>query len=213
MKKKIPPVYAVSFFVLIYIIGLVGLIYDPTRELFKSLVPVNLLFSFAGILIYHSKWSKTFILAAGLIALTGFIAEVAGVQSGLIFGEYKYGPTLGLKFMNVPLIIGINWLILVYGVAALWVNTKINVLLKSFFGALLMVFYDFVMEPVAIYLDFWHWKSVQVPVQNYLAWFFLSFIFVLFFFRMNVTTKNPLAIALFFIQLCFFIVLNVFFIL
>jgi putative membrane protein len=41
--------------------------------------------------------------------------EVVGVKTGLIFGEYKYGSTLGIKLFEVPLIIGFNWVFVILG--------------------------------------------------------------------------------------------------
>ena len=49
-------------------------------------------------------------IAVFLIAFAiGFSAELIGVHSGMLFGNYSYGNNLGLKLAEVPLIIGINW--------------------------------------------------------------------------------------------------------
>jgi putative membrane protein len=37
-----------------------------------------------------------------------------------------------------------------------------------------MVLLDFMIEPVAIRLDFWHWQSGIIPLQNYLMWFLVA---------------------------------------
>ena len=42
------------------------------------------------------------------------IAEILGVNYGLIFGKYDYGDNLGLKLLGVPLLIGLNWVVLTF---------------------------------------------------------------------------------------------------
>ena len=44
-----------------------------------------------------------------MLALIGFIFEIIGVKTGLIFGHYKYCNGLGTKVFDVPLIISLNW--------------------------------------------------------------------------------------------------------
>ena len=43
--------------------------------------------------------------------------------------------------------------------------------------ALLMVCFDVLMEPAAVKLGYWTWINGDIPLQNYLAWFGLGFIF------------------------------------
>ena len=45
------------------------------------------------------------------------------------------------------------------------------------FVALLMVGFDLLLEPAAVKLNYWVWVKDYIPVQNYLAWFGLSFVF------------------------------------
>ncbi|MFW5803961.1 MAG: carotenoid biosynthesis protein [bacterium] len=113
--KKMGEIKVWKLLVNFYIIGGLGLIIPFTRELFQQITPLSLLFSFILLLIYHEGDEKTkFFVVSILIAIVGFLVEVLGVQTGIIFGSYQYGETLGPKLFQVPLIIGINWLMLVY---------------------------------------------------------------------------------------------------
>ena len=47
----------------------------------------------------------------------------------------------------------------------------------AFLVALLMVCFDLIMEPAAVKLDYWTWMNDHIPLQNYLVWFGLGFIF------------------------------------
>lgn len=89
-----------------------------------------------------------------IIAASGYLIELIGIITGLIFGEYAYGSGLGLKLFDVPLIIGLNWAILVFATAALTQQFLWPTWLKATLAATLMVAYDFFLEPVAINFDF-----------------------------------------------------------
>jgi putative membrane protein len=41
-------------------------------------------------------------------------------------------------------------------------------------AGLLTVAFDWIMEPVAIRLDYWTWAGGDIPLQNYLAWFLIA---------------------------------------
>ena len=102
----------------------------------------------------------------------GFFIEVLGVNTGFVFGEYSYGKTLGLKLFNTPLVMGINWLNLSlasFGIISFFTEKKFLLILLS---SLLMVSLDYIIEPIAINLDFWSWQNVSVPMHNYFGWFF-----------------------------------------
>jgi uncharacterized membrane protein len=55
------------------------------------------------------------------------------------------------------------------------VNTSIKGFLLVFLAAILAVVFDYVLEPVAINLNYWQWAYNIIPLQNYLAWFLISF--------------------------------------
>jgi bisanhydrobacterioruberin hydratase len=195
--------------VIFYSVGVAGMIIPQTRELFKALVPLNLLMNVALLLIYHGRLDLRFAWKALVIYSAGYLVELAGVNTGLIFGSYAYGQTLGVKIFHTPLMIGINWLMLVY--ASLVISSRFidNRYFRVLVAAVLMVVYDFALEPAAIDLDMWDWGGA-VPMQNYLAWLVISLVLVWFADRTGlVNRKNKIAAPLFFVQLGFFILLDV----
>ena len=167
IKKNI----AIFIIVIFHIVGFVGFMINPTY--FKLLSPVNLLLSFGLIVLMSQQTKWQFYLALGVVALLGFFVEVLGVKTELIFGSYHYGQSLGYKVLSVPLLIGINWSMLLYCTAQL--SKFKNNILNALFGAVLMVGLDFFIEQNAAKFDFWHWKLGVIPFQNYIAWFSISF--------------------------------------
>lgn len=132
-----------------------------------------------------------------------------GTNTGLLFGEYTYGPTLGIKLWNTPLMIAVNWYILVVGVGSVlsYFHIKNNILAAAV-GASILTLLDLLIEPIAIKFDYWQWNNISVPLQNYLAWWILAFLFVLIFRRLHFNKQNIVAVFLLAIQFLFFILLN-----
>jgi putative membrane protein len=71
-----------------------------------------------------------------------------------------------------------------------------------------MVGLDFLIEPVAIKYDYWAWAEVAVPVQNYIAWFFISLVLHWFFKLQMGKVKNPIAPFIIIAQVIYFGLLN-----
>lgn len=136
--------------------------------------------------------------------------EIVGVATSLVFGAYTYGQTLGLKLLGVPLLIGINWTIIIMGIAQVAVRVLEKPLLAAFATASLTVVFDYVMEPVAIAFDYWTWAEGDIPLQNYIAWFCIAFVFALLFAQHKLTTTNKVPTLIVGIQFVFFTGLRVF---
>ncbi len=176
------------------------------RSLFLPLTPYTLWFTgFICLFLYPTKNIKTY-AGFALLYLAGFLVEVAGVKTGKIFGEYAYGVSLGAKVADVPLVIGMNWLLLLMATNAVveeWgFGGKFG---KSALGAGLMTFLDFFIEPVAMQFDFWQWKLNQVPAQNFAAWWLVSFVFHFIYQEMELGQKSSLYRLVALLQFVFFI--------
>ena len=189
------------FIILIFhIVGFVGFLINPS--FFKSLSPLNLLLSSGLVLLTSKQTNGKFYSSLLLIAIIGFFLEALGVKTELIFGSYYYGRTLGLKAFSVPLLIGVNWAILLYCTAQF--SQIKNQILNALFGAFLMVFLDFFIEQIASRFDFWYWKNGIIPLQNYIAWFIISFVLNLAFQKRLGQKSNLTAKAFYMIQITFF---------
>jgi bisanhydrobacterioruberin hydratase len=201
-----------KFFIIFYAVGVLGIVIPFTRSIFIYLTPVALLISFVYILFYHKEGfdTKKKILFISIFLVSYFI-EVIGVKTGLIFGNYSYGKGLGLKFLETPLVIGINWLLLVYSTAAITEKFPLHIIVKILLSAFLMVIYDIIMEQVAPDLQMWDFEGGLVPVRNYLTWFILAFLFHSIIKLAGIKITNKLAALIFYCQLSFFGILFLFF--
>ena len=180
-----------TFFIVFYSVGLIGMILPGTFSLFSKLTPFALILSFLALVFFHtSKIDCKIVLSFLFIYLMAFAIEAIGVNTGKVFGNYKYGEGLGIKMFQTPLIIGMNWFFLVYTTSAVVEKSKFPIIVNILWASLGMLFYDIVLEQVAPKLDMWNWDGDLVPFQNYLAWFVLALFFHSFLKLLKVKIEN-----------------------
>jgi uncharacterized membrane protein len=202
---------AITFMSVLYFVGTLGFALNIHPD-FALLTPVNLIFSLIAALYFHRTPNTAFWLACLSICILGYMIEVAGVNTGLIFGAYKYGRVLGFKLWDTPLSVGVNWVLLVYTSSVCTnyiVKNTTPRYIKSLIAASAMVVLDILIEPVAIATDMWRWDDVAVPFQNYVGWFVSAFLLHLIMCYFTKDIKNKVAVAVFIWQCIFFTVLNV----
>lgn len=205
-----PEWLAILVLVILYAVGIFGILL-PIHEDFILLTPANLLVSLALVLWFHPRWERPLPAFLAIAYFVGFGAELFGVQTGILFGEYAYGRVLGPKLWGTPLMIGVNWVMLSYsaGVVANSLAGRAHWLFRGLFAALLMVGLDVLIEPVAIRYGFWAWEAESVPLRNYLGWFLVAFpLQCLFAFWLG-RVRNKVAVALFILQMLFFLILGI----
>ena len=167
----------ISIFIiwLVHISGLLGMVFYDL-DFFAGYTSINL-FLMSIILFANIKLNNNNqIFSLLLIFLIGMFSEFIGVNYGLIFGEYIYGNNLGFKLFGVPFIIGLNWVILTVicaNIASILIKNN-SIIQIIILGTLLMLFMDFVMEPIAPKLDLWKFKNLVVPTSNYIGWLIIS---------------------------------------
>ena len=194
---------ATAIAILFHTIGLVGLSFFD-KSFFLAATPFNLLLSFT--LLIWTQTDKNLNLFVFL--LLGFV--------------------VGIKVQNVPVLIGVNWFIIIY-CSGISINTllmkaikrvavdtgKTPMTLKALSviidGATLAIFFDWLMEPVAIKLGYWVWNGDgSIPMFNYICWFVVSLLLLAAFHFAKFNKQNKFAVNLLLIQLMFFLLLRTF---
>ncbi len=206
-KNKIPEKEVKKFIVIFYGVGTLGFLIPFTKGFFIAITPFALLLSTYLLAIYHKKYALKTIVIFVLIFLLGFFVEVVGVNTGLIFGNYKYGSGLGVKLFETPLLIGVNWLFLTYASVSVLSGLKINKNLALIFAPVLMLIYDLVLEQVAPKMDMWSWQNNDIPLQNYIAWFLIALVFVALIRVFKIDASNSMSKILLISQFVFFVLL------
>ncbi|MES2063184.1 MAG: carotenoid biosynthesis protein [Bacteroidota bacterium] len=205
----ISPRIAIIIIILFHLVGLVGLSVPATRGLFLSIVPFHLLLMLAVITLGHHKQNSRFGLFIIIVFWLGFIAEWVGVHKGWLFGNYAYGETLGLKLSGIPLMIGVNWFLLIYATGVTMQRSRLK---SAFFriitGAGILVLLDILIEPVAIRLNYWHWNTGSIPLKNYACWFLVSALMLYLFEVFRFKRQSIAAPVLLVTEFVFFGLLN-----
>ncbi|WP_400192867.1 carotenoid biosynthesis protein [Hymenobacter sp. B81] len=192
--------------VLFHVTGLLGLGLSADPSFYLQFVPLNLLLTAALLLAFdrHSP-APMFGWFALTVMLVGYGVEVVGVRTGLLFGSYDYGTTLGPRLLGVPVIIGLNWLILTYLAGGLAQRLPLPPLARALLAAVLMVGLDVCIEPVAVHFGWWQWRFDVIPLRNFQGWFAVSFILQVYLNRSQVQAgRNPLVPFVYMLQLLFF---------
>ena len=205
-NNRMNPVFLKRFLIVLYAAGLIGMHLPATAVLFTTLVPLTLWFTAFICVVYFPKPSLQAYVFLGMVAVAAWFLEVQGVRTGLIFGEYTYGKTLGFQLLKVPITIGLNWLVLLLATNALVEEWNIvGKVSKAAIGAGLMTALDFLIEPVAVHFDFWTWAGIQVPAQNFVAWWMASFLFHLAYQNTPFPAKSSLFRLIAALQFLFFL--------
>ena len=201
--------YSFTALLVVHFFGIIG-IFSPYRDWFLSLTFLNLILSLV-LLVFNSGEIKISLLVYLLIAfLVGFSSEVIGVNTHLLFGDYYYGENLGTKVAGVPLVIGINWAMLSYASGVL-VHHYIKPLIpRIFIAGTGMVLLDFIIEPVAPLIDFWHFNGGLPGIRNYTDWFVIALFLQFILAKISPSKTNKLAGPLLALQAVFFGILFIF---
>jgi putative membrane protein len=213
--------------ILFHVCGWVGICFTPYKDWFIQNTALNILLMVGLVIWTQPQKNKTFFLFFLVCFMVGMGVEMIGVNTAKLFGHYSYGTVMGKKLNGVPWLIGLNWFLIIFCSAAViqqfhwWVirrlpeeaapvPNKLIAVSTIIDGALLAVFFDWVMEPMAIKLGYWIWLDDVIPFYNYLCWFLISAA-LLTLFRLCAFQKiNQFAVHLFIIQLLFFLALRTF---
>jgi len=160
--------------------------------------------------IFREQKSKTLVFWSAITFLLTYLTELAGVRTGQVFGVYHYGETMLLQVFDVPVVIGMNWVILMMGSYSIAQWTRIKMIFVPLLSSLIIVGFDFIMEEVAMRLDYWQWEGNSIPVQNYIAWFFISLVFSSILSLLKVNIESRILKVYFLVQLLFFVTLRLF---
>lgn len=218
---------ALFIVLLFHISGAIGILFSPYKQWFVHNTPLNLVLMAVLLIITQQQKNIAFFGFVFATFFIGFLAEWIGIHTGALFGNYEYGKVLGLQYENVPLLIGVNWFIIIYctGIVTGKLYSKMNAKLADVQagmspavqfislvvdGALLATFFDFIIEPVAVKLGYWKWlNNGDIPFYNYACWFAISALLLTIFRLLPFDKNNRLAVHLFIIQVLFFLLLRV----
>lgn len=114
----------------------------------------------------------------------GLSAEVAGVHTGIPFGEYHYSTSLGVRAAGVPVIAALAWTMLAWPAALVARRLAISVPGRVFVGAWALASWDLFLDPQMVAAGHWQWANADphlpgvpgVPLTNFAGWLLVSIV-------------------------------------
>ena len=213
--------------ILFHAAGLAGILFFD-RNIFLAATPYHMMIMAALLFYTQEKINTSFVIFFAFCFSAGIAAEVLGTSTGMLFGEYSYGSFLGPVFKHVPIVIGLNWFIIIY-CCGVFINTMLEKLTKKLAemtgnpltrirflslvsdGAMLSVFFDWIMEPAANKLGYWTWAgNGRVPFYNYACWLVISALLLVVFGLLKFSKRNIFAVNLLLTMIMFFMLIRVF---
>lgn len=193
---------------LFHLTGYLGLTYSDDPTYYLKYTPLTLLLTAGLLAAFQAERNAAFWLFCVQTFVVGFLAEYVGVATGQVFGNYRYGATLGPQWAEVPWLIGLNWVLVAYLAGVLASYLPWPAALRALAGAVLMVGLDLCIEPVAASLDLWHWTAGIIPLRNFRDWFLVALFLQILFVRLPFAKRNRLVPLVYLVQLLFFFFLG-----
>ena len=159
----------------------------------------------------NSNSTKHLLLWCLGCGILGWGVEYVGVHSGYLFGDYAYGTVLGPALAGIPLVMAINWVLVVYAVCSTveYLIGSTALFAKIGLAAGTLVALDYLIEPVAIGLGFWFWEAGDPPLHNFIGWFCVGLVQAYGYYAMFGSRRNPLGPLVLLLQFAFFIYLSI----
>lgn len=144
-------------------------------------------------------------LVLASIGVVGFVAELIGVRTGLLFGDYAYGDVLGPKLAGTPLLLILLWSYVCMSAYVIASPLK-PVMRRLIVAGLVAVLFDVMLEPFAIKTGLWYWSDGYPGLYNYVCWFVLAFLGAGLLAKQKIKVRNRmLATTVFAAEAVFFI--------
>src|SRR4051794_19897601 len=116
--------------------------------------------------------------AAVSLYLISLASELLGTTVGLPFGPYRYGPGLGIKWLeHVPVLVPASWFMMAlpsFALATRWVTT--DRAWRIVVAAALLVSWDLALDPaMSRLMPYWIWGQAGpyygMPLLNLVGWY------------------------------------------
>lgn len=177
-------------------VGVIGLNLTVSQDIFRQLSEINLFLSAFIVFLIHPKADKKFWQFFISVFAVGMAVEIIGVKTGIPFGDYHYSKVLKLHFINVPVIIGINWVVLTYATAILVQNFIEKKWLRILAGASVMATLDVILEHFAVKHGLWIWDNADYPgIANFAGWLGTALITHFIYQKTIAGTQNKVAVS------------------
>ncbi len=206
--------YSVIFIAVAFLLGIVLHLIPDLRPLIIRLTELNLflmsslIFAF-GLLNNHRNLTE-FTFWGLITILCVFLVAVVGINTGVLFGSFEYGSTLPTTVAHIPLVVPLNWAMLLLSAYGFFSNAVSQRHLRALLASVVVFLLNLLIQPVGVKLGYWVWDTDTIPVQNYISWFVVSIIFTQILALMKIHARSVIFKTYLIMQFLFYGILNVF---
>ena len=192
-----------------FALGFIGLAIPYTFPFFVILTPLAILVALGMLIMCHKRPTDwRFFTAMGIVFVLSYVVELLKVHVFFFDGIFIFGDSFGPILLNIPMLIGICWIALLYICAAIADRLQTNTVMKILAASGLVVLFDVVLELVANKMDFWYWMK-DIPFGNYVMWFIVALIMFTIMKIFKVNIENKLAVPMYVTLIVFMLLLSV----
>ena len=110
--------------------------------------------------------------------LFAILVEQVGVQTGWPFGSYVYDESLGVKILDVPIIVAFAWIMMAHPV--LVAARRVTKEWTFLYGGAFLMAWDLFLDPQMVTAGRWTWDfsgshvpfQPEIPLSNAVGWLF-----------------------------------------
>ncbi|MCM3886423.1 bisanhydrobacterioruberin hydratase CruF [Frankia sp. R82] len=149
----------------------------PDRALDALTVIIVVLFFLASAT--HAATSRGWVWTTGYLAIAvggGLAVEILGVHTGIPFGHYTYGASLGPHVLGVVMVIPLAWAMMAYPAYVLVRRHRRAPGRAAVVGGLILAAWDLFLDPQMVDAGHWTWAPGGgpalngIPISNFLGW-------------------------------------------
>lgn len=148
----------------------------------RDRLTVLIVLLYAATSVTHAAFTRGARVVCALVASTvafGFAVEIVGVHTGVPFGRYTYGTSLGPTLFGVPIVIAFAWTMLGWPAALVARRLATSLPVRVIVGAWALAVWDLFLDPQMVAAGYWRWRDPSahlpgipdVPITDYVGWF------------------------------------------
>ncbi|HSK95648.1 MAG TPA: carotenoid biosynthesis protein, partial [Euzebyales bacterium] len=92
-------------------------------------------------------------------ALGGLLIEAVGVSTGVPFGQYRYGDSLGVAVLGVPVVVALAWMMMAYPAYTVSEVLDGGRMRRALAGGWALAAWDLFLDPQMVREGHWQWRD------------------------------------------------------
>lgn len=131
---------------------------------------------------FVSRGAPYAMVLVAVAGVGGFAVEALGVHTGFPFGRYRYDGGLGPALFDVPVVVGLAWLMMAHPCVVVAERVARNAVARVAAAAVGLAGWDVFLDPQMVDARHWHWSDPsphlpgvdRIPLSNLGGWLLVA---------------------------------------